>query len=78
MKNDELKLIKTKIQKSFEDNLKIHIGLKDKTWRNGYVKRIKKHFFEFYDGKNGYENFFYVEVFNVEPFMKEKLEEGKL
>lgn len=61
-----------KIRKSFSNKIKIHLSLKDKTWRNGFVKEVLGDVFSFEDLENGLESFFYLEVYNVEPFMKEE------
>jgi hypothetical protein len=58
------------IKLSFNKKIKIHIILKDKTWRNGFVTKILPDFFMFEDMEDGEEPFFYIQLYNVEPFME--------
>lgn len=60
-----------KLLKAFNSNLKLHIVLKDKTWRNGFVKELKADFFLFEDKINGIEPIFFLELLKVEPYLEE-------
>jgi hypothetical protein len=53
---------------SFENKTMIHLALKDKSWRNGFVKEIKPDFFMFEDRENGIEPIFYLQVYKVSPY----------
>jgi len=68
--NEEL--MKEKISFAFKKKIKAHIILKDKTWRNGFVKDISADFFIFEDDINGKEAIFFLELVNVEPFMEDE------
>lgn len=72
--NDEdmIKLNEQKILVAFNQQIKIHIVLKDKSWRNGFVKELKADFFMFNDSEDGFEPLFFLDVFKVEPFMEEQ------
>lgn len=50
--------------------IKVHLILKDKTWRNGFVKEVLGDVFMFEDIENGIEPFFYIQVGDVQPFME--------
>ena len=68
------------IRLAFSKNIRIHISLKDGTWRNGFVKEILGDTFELEDRENGIEPFFYIQLMNVEPFteVREKgVEDGR-
>lgn len=60
-----------KILLGFENNLKLHIVLKNNQWRNGYVVELGADYFIFNDKKNGIEPIFFLELKKVEPFMEE-------
>jgi hypothetical protein len=68
---DEQKINEQKILKAFKSKLKVHIILKGRSWRNGFVKEIHPDFFIFKDIENDEEAFFFLEVYNVEPYMEE-------
>jgi len=76
--DDEIKkLNEEKINEAFKNSTKIHITLKDRTWRNGYVKEIRCDFFIFEDDKNGEEPIFFLELVKVEPYIQAKKEGDK-
>ena len=54
--NNELLLLAHKKQ------IKIHLILKDTSWRNGFVKELSGDFFMFEDPVNGLEPIFYLQV----------------
>jgi hypothetical protein len=56
------------IRLAHSKKIKIHLSLKDRTWRNGYVVNVYPDFFEFQDVINSEETFFYLQLLNVEPF----------
>ena len=56
------------IRLAFSKGIKIHISLKDGTWRNGFVKEVLGDVFELEDKENGVEPFFYIQLVSVEPF----------
>ena len=70
--NEEMKLNEEKIREAYKNSTKIHITLKDKTWRNGYVKEIRPDFFIFSDDVNGNEPIFFLELKKVEPYVDDK------
>lgn len=70
--NEEKKLNEEKIYSGYKNSTKLHLNLKDKTFRNGYVKEIRNDFFIFYDDVNGSEPIFFLELYNVEPKLEEK------
>jgi len=74
MNNERMNLTINKqlILTAFNSQLKIHIVLKDKTWRNGFVKEIQEDFFLFKDKENPVEPFFFMELEDVKPFMEDK------
>ena len=61
---------KGKILNSFKNNLKLHLVLKDNTWRNGYIKEIKKEFLIFEDTENGKEAIFFIDLKKVQPYIQ--------
>ena len=71
MKDEIRKINEEKIFSAFKNYTKIHLTLKDKTFRNGYVKELGGDFFIFQDDVNGDEPIFFLELRNVEPCMKE-------
>lgn len=72
MMNNEIINNEQLVKLAFSKQIKIHIILKDKTWRNGFVKEVLNDFFMFEDFENGIEPFFYIQLERVEPFMEEK------
>jgi len=74
MKNDIIQINKEKINYSHSKNLKIHIKLKDETWRNGFIKEIEADFFIFDDKVNGSEAIFFIEVETVKPYTEREEE----
>ncbi len=72
MKNEDMKINEEKINKAFNSNLKIHIDLRDGSWRNGYIKEISADFFMFEDMVNGEEPIFFLELKKVEPYLNKK------
>ena len=61
-----------KILLSFQKKIKIHLTLRDGSFRNGFVKELKSDFFMFDDTINGIEPIFFLELKNVEPYMEER------
>ncbi len=68
--NENMNTNEEKIYLAHSKKLKVHIILKDKTWRNGFVKKIKPDFFIFIDEVNGEEPLFFLEVHDVQPYME--------
>ena len=69
--NDETiqQINEQKISTAFKSALKLHIILKDKSWRNGYVKEISlPDFFIFHDDENGPEPIFFLELYKAEIY----------
>jgi len=66
---ERFELNKEKIYNSYQSQLKIHLALKNKTWRNGFVKEIRAEFFMFEDRENGVEPIFFMEVRDVKPYV---------
>jgi len=77
--NEETKqrLNEEKILSALKNSIKLHLTLKDKTFRNGYVKEIGADFFIFSDEINGDEPIFFLELHKVEPYIKEKKGENE-
>ena len=60
------------IRLAFSKQIKIHLIIKDGTWRNGFVTNLTPDFFNFKDDENDEEPFFYIQVADVQPFTKPK------
>lgn len=74
---ETMNLNEEKINSAFRNSTKIHLTLKDKTFRNGYIKEIGADFFIFQDDVNGVEPIFFLELHNVEPNIKGEKKEDK-
>jgi len=74
MENDTRTINEEKINSAFKNSTKLHLVLKNKNFRNGYIKELGADFFIFEDDINGREAIFFLELHNVEPYM---VEEGK-
>jgi len=70
MNNDEMQN-EEKILLSFQNKIKVHLTLRDNSFRNGFVKELKAGFFMFEDRENGVEPIFYLELKNVKPYMED-------
>ena len=70
MNNENMKTNEEIISLALTKNLKVHLVLKDKSWRNGFVKEISADFFIFEDLINGREPIFFLELIKVEPYME--------
>lgn len=58
-----------KILIAFKERLKLHLLLKDKSWRNGYViESPHKDFFTFQDAILGLEHIFFLDLAKIEIF----------
>lgn len=77
MKDEIRKLNEEKIRLAKENHTKIHLILRDKTWRNGYVKEISGDFFIFEDDVNGDEPIFFLELSKVEPYIEPEKKGGE-
>ena len=62
--------IKEELQESFKLKQKIHLKLKDGSWRNGKVIRIENNYFVFKDFKNKEEGFFFLEIIKISPYIQ--------
>lgn len=60
------------IRLAYSRQIKVHLILKDGTWRNGFVMQVTADFFNFKDAENDEEPFFYIQVADVQPFTKPK------
>lgn len=58
------------INLAYSKQIKIHLVLKNGSWRNGYVTKTYPDFFYFQDYRNEEETFFYIQIKNVEPFIE--------
>ena len=58
------------IRLAFSKGIKIHITLKDGTWRNGFVRDVQGDVFDLEDKENGVEAFFYIQLDKVEPYLE--------
>ena len=71
MNNENTTSNEEKIRLAYSKNLKVHLVLKkDRSWRNGIVTELSNDFFLFEDEENGEEPFFFIELFDVRPFVK--------
>ena len=70
---EQIRLNEEKILFSFENKLKVHITLKNKSWRNGIVKSMHAGYFLFHDEVNGEEAIFFLEVKKICPYFKEEV-----
>ena len=70
--NEEMNLKEAKINSALKNSTKLHLNLKDRTFRNGYVIKLGADFFLFHDDVNGNEPIFFLELYNVEPVMEGK------
>ena len=66
-----------KINSALLNSTKLHLSLKDRSFRNGYVLEIKKDFFIFCDEINGKEPIFFLELRNVEPYIEDIKKRGE-
>ena len=66
-------LIKEKLNEAFNSNTKLHLKLKNNTWRNGFIISIRTNFFIFKDDQNEEEeSFFFLEVVDLNPYIKKE------
>ncbi len=72
MKERDEEIFYDKIKKALDSSLKIHLRLRDASWRNGYVLKTFADFFMFKDDFNEEEPIFYIELKNVKPCVEEK------
>jgi hypothetical protein len=56
------------IKTAFSKTIKVHLKLRDGTFRNGFVTKLSPDFFLFSDDKRKLESFFYLQVRGVDPF----------
>jgi len=71
MNNEKTNQVITKevIKTAYEKQIKVHLVLTDRTWRNGFVTNISSaDFFYFKDTENPEEVFFYAQIAKVEPY----------
>lgn len=73
MDNDKTQLNEKKIISGYNSALKLHLTLKDRSFRNGYVQSVTPDFFTFFDDLNGKEPIFFLELYNVEPCMEREI-----
>ena len=64
-----LKINKEKLILAQAKKMKLHITLRDSSWRNGFVIDLNSDFFMFDDTHNGKEPIFYIEVSKVDPYV---------
>jgi len=67
---DDKKLHEEKLLLGLNNQIKLHIVLKDGVWKNGFVKKIGSDFFMFEDAVHGIEPIFFLEVKKIEPYVK--------
>ena len=68
MKNEINEINEAIIKTSQKNSTKIHLVLKDGSWRNGIVISANDSFFTFSDKINGNEDLFYIQVKSVSPY----------
>ena len=71
MNDENRKLNEEKIYEAFSKGIKLHLILRDNSWRNGFVREISADFFIFDDRENGKEPIFFLELVKAEPYMEE-------
>lgn len=74
--NDETINNEQLVRLAFSKQIKVHLTLKDGSWRNGFVTQTSADFFHFKDTKNDEEPFFYIQLVDVQPFTEPKEVEG--
>ena len=67
-----MKINEEKIYSAYKSKIKLHLTLRDKTFRNGFVEEIKADYFLFKDDINGSEAIFFLELWNIEPAKEAK------
>jgi len=55
------------IRKAYTNSTKLHLSLKDRNFRNGYVKSCEESFFDFVDDILGEISIYFLKVYNVSP-----------
>jgi hypothetical protein len=70
MKNNDNELNETIIKESQINSRKLHLVLKDRTYRNGYVISFTDSSFIFEDDRNGKEQIFFLDLYKVTYFTK--------
>jgi len=64
------KIMQEKVKFYFENKIKIHLGLKDKEWLNGEIKKVKEDSFIFHEDKKGDLLVFFEEVYRISVYDK--------
>jgi len=78
MRDDEVKIIKGKLNFYMENQIKVHIMRNDKEFWNGYiVNKQNEDVFNFEDDKFGKMFLFAVDVYKVSEFKKGDKGDGK-
>lgn len=57
---------------AYKSQLKIHVGLVDKTFVNGIIKEMSADFFIITEPDGKETPVFYIEIYDVKPYMEEK------
>lgn len=73
MLDEKTKSNEEKIYEAFSKNVKVHLKLKDRSFRNGMVVETHADFFIFMDEINGEEPFFYIELRDVNPYFRKEV-----
>lgn len=70
MKNNDNGLNEELIKESQINSRKLHLVLKDRTYRNGYVKSFSESIFIFIDDRNGSEEISFLDLYKVKYYTK--------
>jgi hypothetical protein len=70
MKNNDNDLNEELIKESQINSRKLHLVLKDRTYRNGYVKSFSESIFIFIDDRNGSEEISFLDLYKVKYYTK--------
>lgn len=70
--NDETINNEQLVRLAFSKQIKVHLILKNGSWRNGFVTEIFPDSFKFKDTENDEEPFFYIQLIDVQPFTEPK------
>lgn len=60
-----------KINSAFNNKTKVHITLRNKSWRNGIITYIGADFFIIEDMINGQDPIFFLDLDKIEPFKED-------
>ena len=71
---EDINIISQKLNLYKEKKITIHVILKSRQFYNGIVTELGSDFFMIEDRKLGTMPVFFIEVYNIEPYKKEDME----